>query len=82
MGRQPAKSLMPSQARESAELWSIKDVEQLIGLKKVTVMQMAVSGQFPKPLVILRERTGKPRKYAWRVSEVRAWIEARANERS
>lgn len=81
MGKQPTNALAPKQARETAELWSIKELEHLIGLKKPTVMQMASSGQFPKPLVILREKTGKPRKYAWRATEVREWIEARANER-
>mgnify|MGYP000899222844 CR=1 FL=1 len=81
MGAQPAKTLAPKQAREHAELWSIKEVEQVIGLRKPTVMQLASAGQFPKPLVILREKSGKPRKYAWRATEVRAWIEDRANER-
>lgn len=62
-------------------LWSVKDVETVVRIKRLTILQMAENGEFPKPLIILREKTGKPRKYAWRANEVREWIEARANER-
>lgn len=63
------------------QLMSSREVERAIGLKALTLFDMASRGEFPRPIVVLRDKSGRPRKRMWRTAEVRAWIEARANER-
>ncbi len=63
------------------QLMSSREVERAIGLKALTLFDMASRGEFPRPIVVLRDKAGRPRKRVWRAAEVRAWIEARADER-
>lgn len=70
-----------SRAKNESELWPTREVERLIGLKKETLLQMAIAGQFPRPIVLRRDVTGKPRKYAWRAVDVKAWIDTESSAR-
>jgi predicted DNA-binding transcriptional regulator AlpA len=65
----------------NVQLMSPRQVEQAIGLKAVTLFEMATRDEFPRPIVVLRDKSGRPRKRVWRANEVREWIEAKANER-
>ncbi len=70
-----------AEALSDVQLMSSREVERAIGLKALTLFEMASRGDFPRPIVVLRDRSGRPRKRVWRATEVRDWIEARANER-
>ena len=58
-------------------LLDARQVSRAIGLGKQAILRMADCGDFPKPLVLVREKSGKPRKYGWLSSEIKAWVASR-----
>ena len=60
----------------SLQLYRLPQVCALIGLRRSAIYAAIARGEFPQPLKI-----GK-RASAWRRSDIEAWLESRAAERS
>jgi prophage regulatory protein len=48
------------------------ELSQLVPYGKTHIMQLVAAGQFPKPIKL------SSRRLAWRLSDVRAWIDQKA----
>ena len=53
------------------KLLRLPKVEDITGLKRSTIYQMAQAGLFPKPVKLTK------RSSAWRESEIQEWIDSR-----
>lgn len=49
-------------------LLSIREVGEVVGFKRQTILDLTLAGRFPRPVEI------SPRKHLWRASELGAWI--------
>ncbi len=47
------------------------------GISDSTQRRLIESGEYPKPIVLSRTRSGRPCRVAWIESEVRAWVKGR-----
>jgi prophage regulatory protein len=64
----------PRAPPDSAErLVRMKELEQLVGLRKSTINRLIAEDRFPRGFHPLGNRIA-----AWRLSEIKAWIDARA----
>lgn len=69
----PKRSIRPRPTSEIPDaLWRQPEVLAVVPLGASTMWRMIAAGEFPKPIRLT------PRTVAWRASDVRAWIEARA----
>jgi len=55
------------------ELVRLRDLVQALGLCKASIYNLMKTGDFPRPVKL----TPSGRSVAWRVSEIRQWIESR-----
>lgn len=51
---------------------SPRDVVIMLGISEVTIWRMRKRGEFPEPLRV------SPRRVGWRESDIRAWLDSRA----
>lgn len=65
----------------AARLLRLPAVREATGLGPTKLYELIGAGQFPRPVVLARTRSGKPRTVAWPEHEVRAWVTARIAER-
>jgi predicted DNA-binding transcriptional regulator AlpA len=47
------------------------------GLSESSIRRLMEEGRFPRPIILSRNRHGRPVRIAWIESEVRGWIAAR-----
>lgn len=52
-----------------------RTMEMAGGLSISTIRRLIEAGEFPKPVVLSRDRHGKPVRIAWVVSEIEAWCD-------
>jgi predicted DNA-binding transcriptional regulator AlpA len=50
------------------------------GISDSTRRRLIAEGRYPEPIVLSRDRRGKPARVAWSENEVRAWVAARIAE--
>ena len=51
---------------------SPRDVVIMLGISEVTIWRMRKRGEFPEPLRV------SPRRVGWRESDIREWLDSRA----
>jgi prophage regulatory protein len=61
---------------EPMRLLRIRQVEDLIGLKKSSIYNMISAGEFPRPVSV------GPRVKCWRAEDIAAWIDGRPYTKS
>jgi prophage regulatory protein len=66
---------------QATRLLRLPAVREATGLGPTKLYELIGAGQFPRPVVLARTCSGKPRTVAWPEHEVRAWVTARIAER-
>jgi len=57
-----------------------KECAERLGIHRATLYRMEARGEFPKRVVLMRNRYGHPTVAGWWESEVEAWAEAQARK--
>ena len=60
-----------------APLLSMDEVSNLTTLSETTLWRRIKAGEFPKPITLVTDRKGRPRRVAWPPASVYQWLDER-----